>query len=87
MPQESEGAIEIVDLTPENVQRLTDKHITRYERRLEAARNPNSKASYNVPELFKLLRLWSGVREKNHIWVELTCCERTEVMEAITSGE
>lgn len=84
-PQPS--GIEIVDLTPENIARLTDLHVTRYENMLDAAKDPHSRRSYNVPQLFQLLRVWSSVREKKHLWTELICCERTEILQAIESGE
>lgn len=79
-------SIEVLDLTPENIKRLTDKHIRLYERRLSAAKNPKSRKSYDVPELFAMLRVWSSIREKNHIYADLICCERKQVGLAIESG-
>ncbi len=54
---------------------------------LEQAKNPQSPRVFDVPELFKLLRTWSSIKEKKFVWTDLICCERTEIIEAIESGE
>lgn len=72
-------------VSPEELKRLADIHLNRYRSMLAQARvNPTG---FRIGELQHLFACWEGVTLKKYQWKDLADEERSEVYDAVMSGE
>ncbi len=72
----------IKEIAPGVLKRLTEKHITRYSKYLEYARDYPGQKRVDVPETTRLLTIWQRIQTKNYVWEQLDEHERGEALDA-----
>lgn len=75
------------DIKPDELQRLADIHIKRFEEHLKRyGHELPGHETVNARECRRYLKTWESIKKKND-WKQLDDTERMEVMDALESGE
>lgn len=79
-----EGFAPPLDKSVENIERLSQIHLNRYESRIQAALR--GEPGYRASELHGLLQLWKEVRRKGYHFELLSEEAKAEVSDALWDG-
>lgn len=73
----------------ENVKRLTEMHIRRYEERVIIGKDPRAPGHklINLDQCEAYLALWKGIEAKGYDWAKMDTDEKNEVIDAIQDEE
>lgn len=72
---------------PAEVMRLVHIHVTRYENRIASHYAKTDRGSVNLAECEDYLAIWRNIYKADGKWALLNERERSEIMDAISSGE
>jgi 4-hydroxy-3-methylbut-2-en-1-yl diphosphate synthase IspG/GcpE len=71
------------DLSPKNIERLTEMHISRYSSRIIKAMSNSAMRTIRIEECQRYLDIWKSIKSKQYVFEELTTKERIELFDAI----